>query len=84
MAFSWLSALRLAVGAVLLTAASIALFTLPIEKEQAFWYGIVLYMAESFPANGVSCCWHAFKSSGSLQTGRMLLELVDKLAPMDS
>ncbi|XP_044422236.1 V-type proton ATPase subunit C-like [Triticum aestivum] len=32
MAFSWLSALRLAMGAVLLTAASIALFTLPIEK----------------------------------------------------
>ena len=35
MAFSWLSALRLAMGVVLLTAASIALFTLPIEKVRA-------------------------------------------------
>uniref|UniRef100_A0A8R7TE86 VTT domain-containing protein n=1 Tax=Triticum urartu TaxID=4572 RepID=A0A8R7TE86_TRIUA len=32
MAFSWPSALRLAVGAALLTAAGVALFTLPVEK----------------------------------------------------
>jgi hypothetical protein len=32
MAFSWPSAIRLAVGAILLSAVGVALFTLPVEK----------------------------------------------------
>ena len=35
MAFSWPSAIRLAVGAILLSAVGVALFTLPVEKVRA-------------------------------------------------
>jgi hypothetical protein len=35
MAFSWPSAIRLAVGAILLCAVGVAVFTLPVEKVRA-------------------------------------------------